>query len=212
MIKAGGPKPRLLVCAPSNAGVDEIMRRLIALKKRSTNSRISSLNLVRCGMTSSVHPDVEEITLDNLIRGNKEGSAERDGGLGPSTTDTWVMEELKIRGDDLKNEIEELKRRRRGVKGVKSKEAELKEIEAKLHKAMDEEQDIGYQRTELGRKARAAEARTEKKSSQAGVRNDFRNEAMMRIHILETAHIVGCTLNSSGSSMMDQVRSLVVML
>ena len=61
VVKAGAPKPRLLVCAPSNAGVDEIMRRLIVLKKSSTHSRISNLNLVRCGMASSVHPDVEEI-------------------------------------------------------------------------------------------------------------------------------------------------------
>ena len=78
----------------------------------------------------------------------------------------------------------------------------VQEIEAKLHKAMDEEQDINFQRNEIDRKTKATEARTEKKG---GVRNDFRNEAMMRIHILETAHIVGCTLNSSGSSMMDQV-------
>ena len=202
MIKAGGPKPRLLVCAPSNAGVDEIMRRLIALKRSSTNSRISSLNLVRCGMTSSVHPDVEEITLDNLIRGNKDEDG-KAGGLGPSMTDKWVLEELKIRGDDLKKEMEELKRRRRGLKGVKGKEAELKEVEARLHAAMNEEQDIDYQQTELGRKAKAADARTDKKNN--SVRNDFRNEAMMRIHMLETAHIVGCTLNSSGSSLMDQV-------
>ena len=179
------------------------MRRLIALKKRSTNQRIANLNLVRCGMTSSVHPDVEEITLDNLIRSNKEGSAEKDGNLsGPSTTDKWVLEELKIRAEDLKKEIEELKRRRRGLKGVKGKEAELKTVETRLHAAMDEEQEVAHQQGELGRKARAAEARVDKK---AGVRNDFRNEAMMRIHILETAHIVGCTLNSSGSSLMDQV-------
>ena len=155
-------------------------------------------------MTSSVHPDVEEITLDNLIRGGREGSGEPgDGSLGPSSTDKWVLEELKIRGDDLKGEIEELKRRRRGLKGVKGKEVELKEVETRLHKAMDEDQEIVHQQTELGRKARATEARTEKKAG-GGVRNDFRNEAMMRIHILETAHIVGCTLNSSGSTLMDQ--------
>ena len=153
-------------------------------------------------MTSSVHPDVEEITLDNLIRGNKDEDG-KAGGLGPSMTDKWVLEELKIRGDDLKKEMEELKRRRRGLKGVKGKEAELKEVEARLHAAMNEEQDIDYQQTELGRKAKAADARTDKKNN--SVRNDFRNEAMMRIHMLETAHIVGCTLNSSGSSLMDQV-------
>ena len=75
---------------------------------------------------------------------------------------------------------------------------------------MDEEQDIAYQRAEIERKEKAADCRTEKKG---GVRNDFRNEAMMRIHTLETAHIVGCTLNSSGSSMMDQVnRSILSIL
>ena len=134
MIKSGGPKPRLLVCAPSNAGVDEIMRRLIALKKKSTNSRISSLNLVRCGMTSSVHPDVEEITLDNLIRGGKDST--KDGSLGPSGADNWVLEELKIRGESLKQEMEEMKKKRRGLKGVKGKEAELRVSLPHLHIAV----------------------------------------------------------------------------
>ena len=72
---------------------------------------------------------------------------------------------------------------------------------------MDEEQDIAFQRNEIGRKEKAVDARTVKKS---GVRNDFRNEAMRRIHTLEQAHVVGCTLNSSGSSMMDQVMTLIL--
>ena len=75
-------------------------------------------------MNSSVHPDVEEITLDNLIRAGKE--PKKEGSLGPSQADSWVLEELKIRGENLKSEMEKLKKQRREYKGVKGKESELK--------------------------------------------------------------------------------------
>ena len=45
---------------------------------------------------------------------------------GPSKANSWVFEELKIRGETLKSEMEELKKRRRGFKGVKGKETEYK--------------------------------------------------------------------------------------
>jgi hypothetical protein len=64
---------------------------------------------------------------------------------------------------------------------------------------MDEDKNIEYQLSEIRRKARVIDTATSKKS----VKMDFRNETMMRIHMLETAHIVGCTLNSSGSTLMD---------
>ena len=75
-VKPCAPKPRLLVCAPSNAGVDEIMRRLIAFKKSSTNPRISCLKLVRVGLIAKVNPDVHEITVDRLIKSGKEPKKE----------------------------------------------------------------------------------------------------------------------------------------
>ena len=67
---------------------------------------------------------------------------------------------------------------------------------------MDEEYDIASQRAEISRKEQAARAQTEKTS---GGRNDFHDDMKIQIHTLETADIVGCTLNSSGCPEMIKV-------
>ena len=57
---------KILVCAPSNAAVDEIIRKLVSGLKDSSGKKISP-NIVRIGFTEIVHDDVKPYCLDNLI-------------------------------------------------------------------------------------------------------------------------------------------------
>ena len=62
---------KLLICAPSNGGCDELARRINAWNKRKGNaacaSHKSALDVVRVGRAEKVHDDCHEITLDYLV-------------------------------------------------------------------------------------------------------------------------------------------------
>ncbi|XP_057368636.1 uncharacterized protein LOC130689698 isoform X2 [Daphnia carinata] len=56
--------PRILVCAPSNNAVDEIAARLMRVR----DARKSSYHIVRVGVTTSMHPSVAKISLEELTK------------------------------------------------------------------------------------------------------------------------------------------------
>ncbi|XP_077867297.1 putative helicase senataxin, partial [Saccoglossus kowalevskii] len=67
-------KNRILLCAPSNAGVDQLMRRLvhhlisISRNKYNSNFNCGDFNVVRVGRHSSIHPDVLKYSLDDVVK------------------------------------------------------------------------------------------------------------------------------------------------
>ena len=80
------PKPRILVCAPSNAGVDEIITRVLGVESSTTVKggfvdgalvRYSP-DIVRIGQSESVREEVKEkISLDVLVDGYMKLTAEQ---------------------------------------------------------------------------------------------------------------------------------------
>ena len=64
--------PRILLTAPSNAAVDELLRRLKAVRHTiasSHNQKTRSLpkfRMVRIGEEKRIHPDVKEYRLESL--------------------------------------------------------------------------------------------------------------------------------------------------
>ena len=83
------PKPRLLVCAPSNAGVDEIITRVLGVESSSPAAAAAggfvdgklvrySPDIVRIGQSESVREEVKEkISLDVLVDGYMKLSVEQ---------------------------------------------------------------------------------------------------------------------------------------
>src|SRR5436305_6655729 len=63
------PKPRLLLCAPSNAAVDEIVLRLIGGIRNSQGQKFRP-NIVRVGKSDSINANVRSVTLDELVDAN----------------------------------------------------------------------------------------------------------------------------------------------
>ena len=73
---ADAPPKKLLVCAPSNAAVDELVMRL----KAGVNSRSGkqhALKIVRIGRSEAINPQVKDVTMDELIA-KKLGTTDRD--------------------------------------------------------------------------------------------------------------------------------------
>ncbi|KAK5577040.1 hypothetical protein RB653_001977 [Dictyostelium firmibasis] len=65
-VKGGAAKRRILLCAPSNGAVDEIVSRLIRDGLLNADGRKYNPNLVRVGPGS--HSDVESVSLDYMVR------------------------------------------------------------------------------------------------------------------------------------------------
>ena len=58
------PLPRILITAPSNAAVDEIVRKLLVCRQKLAPK--DRFNMMRIGKLKSIHPDVQNISLDKL--------------------------------------------------------------------------------------------------------------------------------------------------
>src|SRR5271167_712855 len=59
-------KPRLLLCAPSNAAVDEIVLRLIGGIRNAQGERYQP-RIVRVGRSDNINAHVRKVTLDELV-------------------------------------------------------------------------------------------------------------------------------------------------
>lgn len=70
--KSDGSSGKILVCAPSNAAVDEIAKRL--KDGIMTSKGLVKLNVVRIGTSESVNASVKDILLDRLIEKEFAGS------------------------------------------------------------------------------------------------------------------------------------------
>ncbi|KAK3393054.1 SEN1 N terminal-domain-containing protein [Podospora didyma] len=73
-----GTTKKLLVCAPSNAAVDELVLRLKAGVK-AMNGSFHKINVVRLGKSDAINSAVRDVTLDELVKAKTEAMA-------PSTT------------------------------------------------------------------------------------------------------------------------------
>ena len=71
------PLPRILITAPSNAAVDEIVKKLLACRQRL--GKDDRFNMMRIGNLRAIHPEVQNISLEklkeiNLKSANARGS------------------------------------------------------------------------------------------------------------------------------------------
>ena len=100
-------KGRILVCAPSNAAVDEIARRLLS-GIHDVRGQTYRPKIVRLG-TTSIHPDVKAVSLDVLT----EQALQNDVSLqktGSSVLSAELMRsELLSQFADLKQDREDLR-------------------------------------------------------------------------------------------------------
>ncbi|EXK99001.1 hypothetical protein FOQG_01697 [Fusarium oxysporum f. sp. raphani 54005] len=77
----GAPKQnrskKLLVCAPSNAAVDELVLRLKAGVK-TISGKTKNINVLRLGRSDAINAAVRDVTLDELVKARMEGDQTKD--------------------------------------------------------------------------------------------------------------------------------------
>lgn len=100
------PMKKLLVCAPSNAAVDELVLRLKEGVKTMSGTH-HKINVLRLGRSDAINAAVKDVTLDELVKAAMEGEAAKNGNSA-SDRDKLHQEagEIKMQLNDLRPRLE----------------------------------------------------------------------------------------------------------
>ncbi|KAI1114696.1 SEN1 N terminal-domain-containing protein [Nemania sp. NC0429] len=171
---------KLLVCAPSNAAVDELVLRLKAGVK-SMNGTFHKINVLRLGRSEAINAAVRDVTLDELVKARVEGTEKQNSG--PSSRELMHQEAGQIKKElaELRPQLESARERgdRADANKLQRKFDEYKRRQAQIGAKIDADKDSG------NTAARESEIR----------RRQIQQE------ILDSAQVLCATLSGSGHEM-----------
>lgn len=173
---------KLLVCAPSNAAVDELVMRLKEGVK-TKGGRHFPLNVVRIGRSDAINTQVLDVTMDELV-------AKRLGGSADDPTARAKTQELFKQHESISAELRSLYERQNSgeVKGAEAGSLQEQivavrkrknELGMRIDNAKDQERNAGRE-AELDRKK-------------------------ARQFVLDQAHVICATLSGSGHDMFQSL-------
>lgn len=173
-------KAKILVCAPSNAAIDEVCKRLMEGVLSPHGGRIHP-NIVRIGIESSVNMAVKDVALDNIVEARVSTESQRKDGGGTDLA-------------KIQNELEEVKRlikeKQDEIQSIKGNDQKMKATEAELYV-------LNMRRTKLGQaSSKAKDAARDATRHLDGARRAARDA------VLNEADIICATLSGSGQDVL----------
>lgn len=179
--KAAPVTRKLLVCAPSNAAVDELV---IRFKKgvRTTNGETVIPRIVRIGRSDAINAEVKDVTLEDLI----------DARMGPALDkgNTKNMDELREKHTRLMAERDAMQK-------------ELDECRANKQDPGSRLQDIDALSATIRTLRRELDATRD--NNKENSRNLEIRKRQIQQEIMNEAHIICATLSGSGHEMLRNV-------
>ncbi|XP_049957328.1 uncharacterized protein LOC126473983 [Schistocerca serialis cubense] len=176
--KANHRCPRILLCAPSNAAVDELVDRLLII--RQAMPKEERFKMVRVGKT--LRPSVHAISLDELAKKDVRNAVENLSG-DPESLD------LEFRCLDAKEKSYQMAYESPGITEV-SRQALTAKIAA------------------VQAKRKLLEQKRYETSSSSNRSKQLADERMAQINILRGADVIATTLNSCFSVQMEGIFGL----
>lgn len=179
------PPKKILLCAPSNAAIDEVTKRLIDGVRDTHGSRIVP-NVVRVGADASINISVKDVSLDTLV----------DRKLNSNDADAKAPKESSNEISVLRTEIDSVKQLKQ------QKQEELAQTRDNASKALALEEEIkklNIKRMALSQKA--DHLKDKQKSDHRALdaaRRRFRQE------VLFEADVICSTLSGAGHEILDQ--------
>ncbi|KAF2097845.1 tRNA-splicing endonuclease-like protein, partial [Rhizodiscina lignyota] len=179
------PAKKLLVCAPSNAAVDELVMRFKEGVKTLSGDR-KKINVVRLGRSDAINTQVVDVTLDELVNAR--------------------LNTMPGQGSDNRAKNQEIFKEHKMVSDT------LNEARAKLDSGMVKGAEASKLRDEVDalrrRKAQLGTAIDNVRDQEnANDRQNELNRRRVQQSILDESHIICATLSGSGH---DMFRSLNV--
>lgn len=173
---------KLLVCAPSNAAVDELVMRFKEGVK-TTKGVHKKINVVRLGRSDAINTNVVDVTMDELVN-QRLGTSNGDNKARERTT--AIMKEHQAVSEQVRHA-----RERMDSGEVKGEERS---------KLQDEFNALRRRKTELG-----AQIDVAKDAETAANRTADINRKRVQQAILDEAHVICATLSGSGHEMFQSL-------
>ena len=152
--------PKILICAPSNAAIDEVVNRL-KIPIRGAKGEMLNVNVIRIGADSSMNVSVKERSLEELV--DQKVNAEQPGNEDSTQTNLLraqlasiiarIKEEYSIVNSDNKEDVHKVENSRNKIRELKT---ERVNIGLKLDALRDSQKNVS--------KARDASRRTHKRA------------------------------------------------
>ncbi|KAM0707181.1 hypothetical protein Q7P35_006512 [Cladosporium inversicolor] len=178
----GGASKKLLVCAPSNAAVDELVMRLKNGVKTKTG-KTYPINVVRIGRSDAINSSVKDVTMDELVNKQTGGSGQDQG----------KREETAKLYQDHKKVSAELKDLYDKRDSGELKEGERKQVEEAIVGVRRRKNDLG---------TRIDNSKDQER--QAGRESEL-NRKKAQQAVLDKAHVICATLSGSGHDMFQSL-------
>jgi senataxin len=177
-VKADKAAKKLLVCAPSNAAVDElVMRFKHGIKTLNGDER--KLNIVRLGRGDAINANVQDVTLEKLV--SKK--------LGVSTSTEKDREATQKLFTDHKQTSEQLRMAQDHMASGEIKGPDATKLQDEIHA-------LRRLKASLGTKIDNA-----KDAEKLAGRNAELNRRRAQQQVLDEAHVICATLSGSGHDM-----------
>ncbi|KAI1277270.1 SEN1 N terminal-domain-containing protein [Xylaria sp. FL0933] len=175
-----GVSKKLLVCAPSNAAVDELVLRLKAGVK-SMNGTFHKINVLRLGRSDAINAAVRDVTLDELVKARVEGTDKENSG--PSSRELLHQEAGQIKKElaDLRPQFDSARERGDRV--------EANRLQRKIDEYRRRQAQIG------------AKIDADKDSGNTAARESEIRRRQIQQEILDSAQVLCATLSGSGHEM-----------
>jgi senataxin len=169
---------KLLVCAPSNAAVDElVMRFKNGIKTLSGEER--KINIVRLGRSDAINANVQDVCLENLVSTK----------LGGGASDNKDQAATRKLFDDHKKVSEQIRQMREQLDSGEAKGDAASKLQNEFNQ-------LRRQKQTLGDKIDIA-----KDDERLASRNADLNRRRAQEAILNDAHVICATLSGSGHEM-----------
>lgn len=178
------PAQKVLICAPSNAAIDEVASR-IRDGPRGSKRRGAPVNVVRVGAEKSINVSVKDISLDHLMeqKMNQDHSQQKQ-----AQDDRQEEASLRTELDSIKKEKDKKIQEMESVRDNSARTSILQEdIRAMNAKRVTITQQLD----------RLRDKRKSDKRSQDGLRRAVRAE------ILAQADVICSTLSGAGHDLLD---------
>ncbi|KAI1824353.1 SEN1 N terminal-domain-containing protein [Xylaria intraflava] len=182
LIPAGhkGTTKKLLVCAPSNAAVDELVLRLKGGVK-FMNGTSQKVNVLRLGRSDAINTAVRDVTLDELVKARVEGAEEKN--KGPSSRELMHKE-----AGQIKSILAELRPRLESAR-IGGDRVEINTLQRKFDEFKRRQAQIG------------AKIDADKDSGNTAARESEIRRRQIQQEILDSAQVLCATLSGSGHEM-----------
>jgi senataxin len=186
-----GPPKKILICAPSNAAIDEVAYRVSQGSRVSGKQREIRRKVVRIGADKSINVSVKDIALEFLIEQRMQSE-----NVAPSDASSAIA--------NLRVEIESVKRLRQEKLGEAS---QLHDNAARFAALQNEIKQLNSQRMVLTQRF---DKLKDKQKSDARTFDATRRK--FRAEILTEADIICSTLSGAGHDLLEQLEFEMVII